>query len=88
MYGTVYFIRIGWFDMFATRRKRELQNEKLLLTAGFESTSSRLLEWRSYVLRFKERNREINPSVHRRILAKMYNVGFIRTACALRYQFP
>ena len=30
----------------ATRRERELQNEKFLPTAGFEPTTSGLLEWR------------------------------------------
>ena len=30
MYVTVDFIRIGWIKLWATRRKRELQNEKFL----------------------------------------------------------
>ena len=34
------------------RKKRELQNEKFLLTAGFEPTTSCLLDWRSYVLSY------------------------------------
>ena len=50
VYVTVDFISIGWFELFATRRKRELQNEKFLPTAGFERAMSRLLEWRSNVL--------------------------------------
>ena len=47
MYATVDFICIDWFEVSATWRERELQNEKFLPTAGFEPTTSGLLEWRS-----------------------------------------
>ena len=46
MYATVDFICIDWFEVSATRRERELQNEKFLPTSGFEPTTSGLLEWR------------------------------------------
>ena len=46
------FICIGWFELFTSQRKRELQNKKRLPTTGFEPTTSRLLHWQSYVLRY------------------------------------
>ena len=52
MYVTLDFICIYWFELFATRRKRDLQNEKFLPTAGFELATSRLLDWRRNVLRY------------------------------------
>ena len=52
MYVTVDFICFGRLELFATRRKRILQNEKFMPTAGFEPAMSRLLDWRSNVLRY------------------------------------
>ena len=47
VYVTVNVICIAWFEMSATRRERELQNEKFSPTAGLESTIFRSLDWRS-----------------------------------------
>ena len=49
MYVTVDFICIGWFQVWATRKKPELQNEKALPTAELEPTTSRSLDWRSTI---------------------------------------
>ena len=47
VYATVDFIRIGWFELWDTWKKRKLQNEKFLPTAGLEPTISRLLYLRT-----------------------------------------
>ena len=44
VYVTVDFICIGWFELWATRRKRELQNEKFLPTVWLEPNIFRLLD--------------------------------------------
>ena len=45
VYVTTDFICISWFELWATWRMLELQNEKFLPTAGPESTISCLLDW-------------------------------------------
>ena len=47
VYVTVDFLCIGWFELWAIRKKQELQNEKFLPTTGLEPKISGLLDWRS-----------------------------------------
>ena len=54
VHDSARYSHIGCLELFATRRKRELQNEKLLPTKGFEPTTSRFLDWRSNVQRYWE----------------------------------
>ena len=42
MYVKVDFISIAWFELWATRRKRESKNEKVLTIAGLKPTISRI----------------------------------------------
>ena len=45
MYVKVDFICIGWFELWATRRKRKLQNKKSLAHSGTRThVASRLLD--------------------------------------------
>ena len=43
-----------WFELWAKRRKRELQNENILPTVGIESNISRLLDWHSNRLCYRD----------------------------------
>ena len=45
VYVTVDIICIGLFELWNTRRKHELQNDKFLPAVGLEPITSRLLEW-------------------------------------------
>ena len=86
MYVTVDFICIRSFELWATRRHRELQNEKFLSTAGFEPTISRLLYWRSNGLSSRGsdfRHLKVNDNTHYKHTCMIYmftdlNVGLGR----------
>ena len=51
VYVIVDFIFTGLVELWVTRRKRELQNEKFFPIVGLDPTTSHLLDWRSNQLR-------------------------------------
>ena len=65
MYVAVDLICIGWFELWAMRRKRELQNEKFLPTTGVEPYYTGALTYCAimsfWLQTFKD---ELNPSYY------------------------
>ena len=47
VYVTIDFICNGLVKLLGRQRNREIHNEQFLPTEGFESSASRLLDWRS-----------------------------------------